>query len=67
MQRNPFVRIRAAAKALKLTIPTVTSALNHLVQLGIVKEVSRKRRDRLFACSRYVNMVGEGTKPLSTP
>src|SRR6202521_3424066 len=48
MQRKPFVRIRTAAKDLKLTVPTVTSALNHLVQLGIVKEVSRKRRDRLL-------------------
>jgi Fic family protein len=67
MQRNPFVRIRTAAKTLKLTIPTVTSALNHLVRLGVVKEISRKRRDRLFAYSRYVNMVSEGTKPLSTP
>jgi len=67
MERNPFVRIRTAAKALKLTIPTVTSALNHLLQLGIVKEVSGKRRNRLFAYSRYVKMVGEGTKPLSTP
>lgn len=67
MERNPLVRIRTAAKALKLTFPTVTSALNHLLQLGIVKEVSGKRRDRLFAYSRYVSMVGEGTKPLSTP
>ena len=65
MQRNPFVRIRTAAKSLELTIPTVTSALNHLVRLGIVKEISGRRRDRLFAYSRYVNMVGEGTKPLS--
>jgi cell filamentation protein, protein adenylyltransferase len=65
MQRNPFVRIRTVAKSLKLTIPTVTSALNHLVSLGIVREISGKRRDRLFAYSRYVNMVGEGTKPLS--
>jgi Fic family protein len=67
MQRKPFVRIRTAAKALKLTIPTVTSALNHLLRLGIVKEISGKRRDRLFAYSRYINMVSEGTKPLSTP
>jgi len=65
MQRNPFVRIRTVAKTLKLTIPTITSALNHLVRLGIVKEISGKRRDRLFAYSRYVNMVGKGTKPLS--
>jgi Fic family protein len=67
MQRNPFVRIRTAAKALKLTIPTVTSALNHLLRLGIVNEISGKRRDRLFAYSRYINMVSEGTKPLATP
>ncbi len=67
LQRNPFIRIRTAAKALKLTIPTVTSALNHLVRIGIVKEVSGRRRDRLFAYSRYVNMVSEGTKPLSVP
>lgn len=66
MQRNPFLRIGAAAKALKLTIPTVTNALNHLVQLGIVKEISGKQRDRIFAYSRYVNMVSKGTEPLVT-
>lgn len=65
MQTNPYVRIRTAAKALDLTVPTVTSAVNHLVRLGIVKEISGKHRDRLFAYSRYVNIVSEGTKPLS--
>ena len=66
MQKKPFIRIRTAATALKLTVPTVTSALNHLLRLGIVKEVSGKRRDRLFAYSRYVNMVSKGTEPLSS-
>jgi Fic family protein len=67
MQKKPFVRIRTAAKDLKLTVPTVTSALNHLVRLGIVKEVSRRRRDRLFSYSRYISMVSQGTEPLSNP
>jgi Fic family protein len=67
MQTQPYVRIRTAAKALKLTIPTVTSALKHLMQLAIVKEVSGRSRDRLFAYSRYVNMVSKGTEPLSAP
>jgi cell filamentation protein, protein adenylyltransferase len=67
MQTNPYVRIRTTAKALELTVPTVTSSLNHLVGLGIVKEISGKHRDRLFAYTRYVNMVSEGTNPLSTP
>jgi Fic family protein len=66
MQSSPYVRIRTATKALKLTVPTVTSALNHLVRLGIVKEVTGKHRDQLFAYSRYVNIVSEGTSPLST-
>jgi Fic family protein len=66
MQTNPYVRIRTTAKVLELTVPTVTSSLNHLVRLGIVKEVSGKHRDRLFAYTRYVNIVSEGTDPLST-
>jgi Fic family protein len=66
MQRTPFVRIHTAAKTLKLTIPTVTNALNHLMRIGVVKEVSGKKRDRLFAYSRYVNIVSKGTEPLST-
>jgi Fic family protein len=66
LQSNPYVRIRTAAKALKITVPTVTNALKLLSGAGIVKEVSGKKRDRLFAYSRYVNIVGEGTNPLST-
>lgn len=64
MQTNPLVQIRTATRALKLTVPTVTQALNNLVKLGIVKEVSGKRRDRIFAYSRYVSMVSGGTEPL---
>ena len=64
MQTNPHLRIRNAAKALKLTVPTVTNALNHLMKLGIVKEVSGKQRDRLFAYTRYINVVSSDTQPL---
>ena len=64
MQTNPYLRIRTATKALKLTVPTVTSALNHLMELGIVKEISGKQRDRLFAYSRYVRMISGDTQPL---
>jgi Fic family protein len=64
MQTNPYLRIRTATKTLKLTVPTVTSALNHLLKLGIVKEVSGKQRDRLFAYTRYVSIVSGDTQPL---
>ena len=56
--------IGAAADALKLSIPTVTVALNHLVRLGIAKKATGSRRDRLFAYSRYIEILSEGKEPL---
>jgi len=64
MQRKPIANIGAVANALKLSIPTVAGALNHLVRIGVVEEVTGKRRDRLFTYSRYFNIVNEGTEPL---
>lgn len=64
MQRKPIANIAATARALKLSIPTVTVALNHLARIGIVEEVTGKRRDRIFTYSRYFNIVSEGTEPL---
>jgi Fic family protein len=64
MQRKPIANIAAIAKSLKLSVPTVTVALKHLVRIGIVEEVTGKRRDRLFTYSRYFNIVSEGTEPL---
>ena len=64
MQRQPFASIGAVAKALKLSVPTVTASLNHLVRLKVVEEVTGRRRYRLFRYTRYFNMVSEGTEPL---
>ena len=64
MQMKPIANIAAVSKALKLSIPTVTVALNHLVQIGIVEEVTGKRRDRIFTYFHYFNIVSEGTEPL---
>ncbi len=66
MQKKPLIGIGAAAEALKLSVPTVTAALNHLVRLGIAKETTGRRRHRLFAYSRYVKILSEGTEPLGS-
>lgn len=64
MQKKPPAGIGSAAEELKLSIPTVTAALDHLVRLGIAKEVTGKRRARVFGCSRYLKILSEGTEPL---
>jgi Fic family protein len=65
MQGRPLVRIGPVAKVLKLSIPTVTAALEHLTKLKVAKEVTGKRRDRLFAYPRYLSILSEGTEPLA--
>src|SRR5438552_12426900 len=64
MQKKPLVAIGTVAEELKLSIPTVTVALDHLVRLSIAKEVTGKRRDRIFGYSRYMKILSEGTEPI---
>src|SRR5882724_3348727 len=64
LQAHPLTKIGPAAKDLKLSIPTVTSALETLTKLKVAKESTGKRRDRLFAYPRYLRILGEGTEPL---
>jgi len=63
MQRRPLVTIQAASKELKLSIPTVSKALELMMSSGIVREMTGKRRNRLFAYSKYLALLDQGTEP----
>ena len=55
-----------AATVLGLTWPTVQAALDRLEALGITKEVTGKKRDRIYAYQRQLKVLdkGTGTGPL---
>jgi len=61
LQRKPVVSVPGAAVELSLTAPTVRSAIESLVMLGLVRETTGKRRDRLFVYSRYLDILQEDT------
>ena len=65
LQKGPVASVNLIAKSLGLTIPTVGKALQTLIELGIVREMTGRRRDRFFAYSRYLKILGEGTDPLT--
>jgi Fic family protein len=65
MQRRPLVTIQAASKELKLSLPTVGKSLDHLVSLDIVREVTGRRRHRVFAYRKYLDVLDRGTEPLA--
>jgi Fic family protein len=64
LQRQPIIGVASASDALKLTHPTVMKAIANLQKLGIVKEVTGRRRGRLFAYSRYMEILDRGTEAL---
>jgi len=65
LQRNPYVSAPAAATTLKLSPPTIRSALDQMIKLGIVQELTGKQRNRLFVYRRYLDLLSEGTEPLA--
>jgi len=48
-----------------LTPATVNTCLQRLVSLGIVVEVTGKKRNRLFSYTEYIRILNEGTERIS--
>lgn len=65
LERHPLISISVAATKLRLSIPTVASAMEHLQELKIVEETTGRQRDRLFGYARYLRILEEGTEPMS--
>jgi Fic family protein len=64
LQRNPMLAVPHAATRLKLSNPTVQTAVETLIELGIVEEVTGRKRDRLYRYARYLEIMERGTEPL---
>jgi Fic family protein len=63
--RKPVLSVAQAAKATGLTFPAVTGALRRLRDTGMVRELTGRARNRLFAYQQYVKILGEGTEPIT--
>ena len=65
LRRHPITTIPSGVKRLGLTAPTVRSAIASLEGLGIVREITGKQRDRAYVYDRYVQILDQGTEPVS--
>lgn len=61
LQRHPFSTTAQLVVASGLSEPTVNAALADLMRLGMVEEVTGRRRGRVFGYRQYLAMLGEGT------
>jgi Fic family protein len=64
LQRKPVISVPSAAKELGLSAPTVRAAVERLERLGLLREITGKRRDRLYLYEPYLRILEEGTAPL---
>lgn len=64
LRRKPITTGRRIQEAVSLSAPAVSTALRNLESLGIVREVSGRRWNRLFAYEAYLSILSEGTEPL---
>jgi Fic family protein len=64
LQQNPFATAGALVKQTGLTAPTINAALADLHRLGIVEEVTGRRRGRVFGYAAYLDILNEGTAPI---
>jgi Fic family protein len=64
MTCKPITTIARAALDLGSTRPTVASAVEHMQKLNILKEITNRRKGRVFAYESYLRILAKGTEPV---
>jgi Fic family protein len=64
LQRRPLTSIGQLKTLSGLSFPTASKAIETLCELGIAREITGARRNRLFVYSAYLSVLSEGTEPL---
>ncbi len=68
LQRQPVTTAQALSSMTAITPATVNKSLAHLQRLGIVAELTERRRGRVFAYTAYVNLINaELADPRAAP
>jgi Fic family protein len=63
IKARPILSMPAICRMTGLSFPAASSAMDLLVELGIARELTGKRRNRLFVYDRYLASLQEGTEP----
>ena len=60
LQRQPLATAVSLSAATGLTPATVNKSLAHLERLGVVTELTRRQRGRVFSYAQYADILSEG-------
>ncbi len=59
---RPLATIKHVAAQAQISFPTAARALEALARLGIVREITGRKRERVFAYHQYLEILNEGTE-----
>lgn len=65
LQARPIASIDRICQMANMTFPTASKAINILTDLGIVHEITGKKRNRAYAYHRYLSILNEGAEPFA--
>jgi Fic family protein len=63
LKTRPILSIGRVREITGLSFSAASGAMELLTDLGIARELTGQRRNRLFAYDRYLAILGEGTQP----
>ena len=62
LQERPIASLQELANRAELSFPAVTAGMQTLEKLGVARELTGKKRNRLFGYDQYLAILGEGTE-----
>lgn len=61
---RPVMTLNEICHQTGLSFPTASKSINALLDIGLVRELTGGRRNRIFAYDHYLAILNEGTEPL---
>jgi cell filamentation protein, protein adenylyltransferase len=62
LKRRPISSMSEICRTTGLSFPAASSAMDLLLELNLARELTGKRRNRLFVYDRYLAILNEGTE-----
>ena len=64
LRHRPLANLRGLTVHARISFPTAARAVAALQKLGIVKEITGRKRERVFSYAAYLDILNEGADPL---
>jgi len=64
LRERPLATVTDLAKRTGVSYPTAAKSVDSLIDLGIAREITGRKRNRVFAYHDYLGILNEGTEPL---